>query len=666
MDIVKEAEKLFKKDRDYWEAKIYPSARDDLHFLSDDEYAQWNKEELERRVKDGRPALTIDQLGQFINQVANDIRMNTPSINIIPDGEGADQETAEVIKGIIRSIEYESCADNAYDLAALNAIQCSIGFIRVDHEYEGDNGFDQKLCIKRVVNPLAIYLDSESVEVDGRDARHGFVLDSMTVGAFKRKYKDKEPKSFGDETPRDKITDDDMVVVAEFFKADETEKEIGALESGEIEDAQDGVEYKSRRTVKKRTIRRYILSGKDVLEETTFPSEYIPLIPVYGKEHWVDGKREVHSLIRKSKDAQRQFNAWKSLETELLMKQPTATYMAVEGTTDEYADAWNGETNERVLRYSQKDVNGDSAPVPQILPPPPVPTGVVNAALQCVDGIKATMGIYNAGLGQKSNETSGVAINQRKVESDVATFHFSDNLVKSITQVGRVCVSGLRTILDTPRVMRMIGEEDQPKEVAINGAAFVDGQKRHFDLTRGTYGVRVITGASFTTKRQEAAEFYTQLVTKSPDLMAVMGDLMFQNMDFAGAPAMAERMKKVVDPKFLEEGGDPQAAQVQELAQGLEQAKQVIVQLQEQLQAKQENTQGQMQLEVAKLQAQVQGEQEDRQMKKEELMVNAQIKARELDLKEQELLLKAQAQAASERAQLVQASTPQMQEAPPA
>jgi hypothetical protein len=663
-EIVAQAQKLFKKDKAYWEAKIYPSARDDLHFLSDAEDAQWKQEDLDYLKTKKKTALTIDQLGQFINQVANDIRMNTPSITIIPDGEGSDTDTAEIVQGRIRAIEYESCADNAYDLAALNAIQCSIGFIRVEHEYESNSGFNQKLLIKRVVNPLAIYLDSESIEVDGRDARHGFVLDSMTIGAFKRKYKNAEPKSFGDETARGEEKEDEMITIAEFFKLDETQKEIGALESGEIEDAQDGVDYKAKRTIGERVVRRYVMSGKEVLEESVFPGEYIPIIPVYGKEHWIDGAREIHSLIRKSKDAQRQFNVWKSAETETLMNYTSANYITAEGTIDEWIDDWNGDTNSKVLRYSQRDLNGLQAPPPQVVPPPPIPVGFINAALQCVDGIKATMGIYNAALGQKSNETSGVAINQRKIEGDVATFHFSDNLVKSITQVGRVLLSALQVIYDTPRVIRIMGQEDKPKEVGINGQ-MTEGQERSFDLTQGTYGVRVITGASFTTKRQEAADFFTQLATRSPDLMSVMGDLMFENMDFAGAPAMAARMKKVVDPKFLEEEGNTQAAQVQQLSQSLEQAQQVIAQLQEQLQAKQENEQGKMQLEMAKLQSQIQSDQEERQIKKDEMMINAQIKERELAIKEQEILLKAEELKANHEAQMVQAAQFQQQGAPP-
>lgn len=623
MDIVQEAQELYEKDKSAW-ASIYRAAKDDLKFLSDDDDAQWDPQALAARRAKGRPALTIDQLGQFVHQTANDVRMNTPTINVIPSGMEADQDTAEIFKGLIKNIEYSSQADTAYDTAVTSAVKCSIGFIRVDHDYADEVSMDQELLIKRVINPLSVYIDSNSVEVDGSDAKHGYIIEEIPVTEFKSRFKGKDVASFGEAIREFK--DDEKVKICEFFKIVEETREIGAKEDGSIEDKQEGMEYKNSRKIKRKKVMRYTLSGKEVLEETRFPGKYIPIVPVYGEEAWEDGKRKLHSLIRKSKNAQQMYNYWKSLETELLMKQPQASVMAAVGQIEDFATDWQNPDKPAVLRFHYNDAKGNPVGAPQRLEPPVIPSGVVNAARATVDDIKATMGIYNAALGQKSNETSGVAINQRKIEGDMATYHFGDNLVKSITHVGRILVCAIPEIYDTQRVIRIIGEEEEPKEVGINGQS-VEGQEKSFDLSQGKYEVKVVTGAPFTTRRQEAAQFYSEIVSKRPELLEVMGDLLFKYQDFTGASAMAERMKKAINPKFIdEEDQDPEKLQMQ---QAMQEAQQMIQALQSQLQDKQQSEQAKNQLELMKLQQEAQQSQTE-----------AEIKMAELALKEKELELK--------------------------
>lgn len=598
MSILETAKSNFKNDKDAW-SKIYEKAKDDLHFISDDPYAQWDQKDYDSRVKTGRPALTIDQLGQFVHQVANDIRMNTPSINVIPSDVEASEPIAEIFKGLIREIEYHSNADDVYDTASLNAIRCSLGWIRVDFDYDG-KGFDQRLVIKRVFNPLSVWIDFESVECDGRDAKRATVIDRLTIDDFKKLYPGKTPSCFEDPEKEQDLRDGgELISIAEYFEIEERAETITS-EDGE-----------QTREVINKTVKRYILSGQDVLEESTFPGKYIPIVPVYGEEAWIDGKRQVYSLIRKAKQAQQMFNYWKSLETELLMKAPQAPVMAAEGQVEDYANDWKNPSKSMVLRYKTRDANGEPVGMPQRLEPPTIPTGVVNAARQTVDDIKATMGIYNAGLGMISNETSGIAIKRRQQEGDVATYHFQDNLVRSITQLGRILVCAIPEVYSNQRIIRILGMEDEPRNIGINGALAED-QPETIDLSQGEYEVRVKTGGSFTTKREEAAEFLSGLINVSPEMMSIMGDLMFENLDFAGAPVMAERMKKIIDPKFLDEDTDPQ---VMALNQAL-QEQQVVVQ---------------------ELQGALAQSQQELQSKQAELM----IKGQELQIKQAELQAKA-------------------------
>lgn len=646
-DIIEQAQDGYQDAKAYW-SQIYQLAKDDLRFLSDKEGSQWDDRSFAKRKAKNRPALQVDKLTQYVNQVSNDIRMNTPSINVIPHSGGADIETAEIYQGLIRDIERNSNADDAYDYAVNSAIKCSIGFIRVDHRYKDSGTFDQELYIERVVNPLGVLLDPCSVSPDGSDAKCAWVLDDIPTKEFKRKYPNANPVSFGSKSMS---KDSDTVTVCEYFKVKEEPIVLALLEDGSSVEFTEGmpVQPVDIRKAEKRVVYRYHMNGEEVLQETTFPGEYIPIIPVYGEEAWIDGERHIHSLIRKAKDPQRRYNMWASVEAEMLMKSSKATVVAVGGTTENYAEDYMNPDDAVVLRYDQTDSKGNQAPPPQINPGPQVPAGIVTAMMQAGEDIKATLGLYDAFIGQRSNETSGVAIRQRKMEGDRAVYHYGDNLVRSITQVGRVLVSAIPAIYNNPRIVSIVGKEEDTDKVGINGA-MVEGQERPYFLAEGQYNVRVTTGASFATMREEAAEFFQQVIQSQPALMQVAGDLMFKYMDFPGAQALAERIKKTIPPQLLDEGQqDPQVAA---LAQENEQLKQALAAMQQELQSKQadlqvkvmaeqndvQESQSKNQIELAKLQLEQQKLAMEFELKQAELA----LKARELGLKEQQAVMAAQ------------------------
>lgn len=625
--------------KDYWEP-IYDKARDDLHFQSDHEYAQWDEKDAIARRKSGRPVLTIDQLAQFVNQVSNDVRMNTPSIDIAPSGGGADQETAEIFQGIIRQIEYKSGADDAYDNAVNFAIKCGIGYIRVDHDYADFMSFDQELHIERIINPFSVLFDPESIKADGSDARFCFVLEKMKVEDFKEKYPKANPVSFAVQYDSEEFADD--VILAEYFYIEEQEVTL-ILVDGEarILKSEDEIEVGAvTRKSKIRVVRRCKMNGEEKLEETTFPGDFIPIVPVYGEEAWLDGKRHLYSLIRRSKDSQRMFNYWASMETELLQKSPKAHIIAVEGTTDDFAEDYINPDKSAVLRYKQTDSSNRPAPPPQMTPPVQIPTGIVNARQQTTQDIRATMGLYDAFLGQQDNAISGVAIAGRQREGNRAVFHYADNLVRAIAQVGRILVSAIPEIYDTPRVVQIIGKEETNDVVGINGM-FVEGQEHNYSLGKGSYTVKVTTGASFSTMRQEAAEAYQRIVSAQPELMQVMGDLLFKYMDFPGAQAISERFKKTMNPDIIDNEIDPQVMQMQmqnqQLQQGVQALEAHIAKLQKQLEDKQAEIQIKMQSE----QADAVNDQRKFQLELQKLQMEAQNKSAEISLKQQELELRA-------------------------
>lgn len=647
-DFIERVKALYKRDKDYWQ-DIYKAAEEDLYFQSDEEDAQWDSEALTNRRSSNRPTLTIDQLRQYTSKVINDIRSNTPEVKVIP-AKDADEKKAEIIQEIIRNIFYVSKADTCFDIAAAYQVKSSFGFIEVDHQYVDDDGFEQELVVLGVNDPHAIILDSDSVAVDGSDAKHYFKEITLSVEDFKEQYRDFDPESFEVEGLTCGTNGDDELTLLQFCVIEETERKIGLKADGTIEDYQAGVDYQKTRTVSDPKIKKYILSGKDILEETDFVGKYIPIVPVYGDQYWVRKKRYIDSLIRHSKDAQRMFNCWKSLETELLLKQPNAPFIAQEGTIENYKDMWMDPNSSAVLLYKGTDVVGNPAKEPRRLEPPVIPTGVVNASRSTIDDIKATMGMYGASLGERTNEVSGVAIDKRSLEGDMSTYHFIDNLNKSITQVTKILVNAIPDIYDTPRTVRAIDGEDRPRSIGINGD-IAENQKETYDLTQGSYDCRVVQGAPFSTQRQEASEFFNRIVASNPELMPVMGDLLFKYMDFAGANVMSKRMERFIDPKFAvnedeQEDYDPQKEQLKAIIAEGEGLMNELMQSNEVLAKQLEDKQAELQIKATSEQTKAQAEVNDKQVdemklalerEKNNMAYDLKIKALELKRKELEM-----------------------------
>jgi hypothetical protein len=310
----------------------------------------------------------------------------------------------------------------------------------------------------------------------------------------------------------------------------------------------------------------------------------------------------------------------------------------VAGFEHEYADP----TKANVLHYNVEDVNGNKLPAPQRVAPPQSAVGFINMSREAVDNIKSTLGMYSAAIGQRGSATSGKQEQIQQRESDVGNFHFPDNLVRSVTHVGKIIVCAMKEIYDTPRAVTMVDKEDNTKMIGINGHRVKD-QEEDYNLGEGSYDVRVKTGPSFTTQREAAAQFGLELATALPEMAPGFVDLVAKYRDGAGSAAYAARLKKMVDPKLLsdDERGesevDPQvAALTQQLEAVTAEAKAQIEALQAELESKQAETQVKMtdtRIKAGELEI----KRGDQQLKAQELQTKAVLEARKLDIDEAKL-----------------------------
>lgn len=589
-DIIKDARAAFDLAREH-EAENRREALDDIRFARLGE--QWPAAIRRDRELDGRPCLTINRLPAFIRQVVNDARLNKPSITCHPVDSGADPGTAEVFNGLIRNIEQGSDAEVAYDTALDFAVTGGFGYFRINTRYASDDAFDQDLVIERVANPFSIYGDPASAAADSSDWNTAFVVDAMSKAEFAARWKgadavDWEADAYGGVA--DPWREGDRVTVAEYWRREAVTRSILALSDGQVV-AQDlyeqqkavfdalGVSVVGRpRQVPSHRVVQRIMSGAQVLETIDWAGKYIPIVPVYGEELHVDGRRRLRSLVRDAKDPQRMFNYWRTVSTELVALAPKTPFIGRKGAFETDAVKW-ATANTQTHAYIEYD--GPEPPMRQ--PFVGTPVGAIQEALHAGDDMKNIMGLHDASLGARSNETSGRAIMARQREGDVSTFHYIDNLSRAIRHAGRILIDLIPKVYSTPRVLRVLGPSGEAQMAPVNQkfqAEVVDaaGQVRKiekiYDLGVGKYDVTVRSGPSFTSRREEAATQMIELIRAYPPAAPMIGDLLARNLDWPGADEIAQRLAAML-PEQLK-GAEPQVeqakAQMAKLVQALQAA----------------------------------------------------------------------------------------------
>lgn len=543
---------------------------EDLKFRSGEQWPQTVKME---RDLDGRPCLTINRTPQFIRQVTNDQRQNRPSIKVHPVDDLADVDTARIYQGLIRHIEYNSDAETAFDTAFEGAAIMGFGYFRVITDYVSPVSFEQEILVKRIRNPFSVYMDPNSKEVDGSDANWAFIIEDVPKEDYKAEYGSSELSqmeewaSIGDLRQEGWLTES-TCRVAEYFYKEFKDVTVCLLENGksieksELEELYpDGLPeglVVQERKAKVPVIKWCKINGLEVLEETTWPGLWIPIIPVLGDELDIEGKRVVEGVIRHAKDSQRMYNYWVSTETETIALAPRAPFIVAEGQIPkEYEYMWRtaNKKSHAFLPYKPIGLNGQPIAPPQRNSFEAPVQGITNARLHAAEDMKAVTGIYDSALGAKSNETSGVAIQRRNQQAQTSNFHLIDNLTRSIRHCGRILVDLIPKIYDTARTARIIGEEGEQEVVRINQEFDDEGKSKIYDLGVGKYDVIVDTGPSFATRRVEAAISMESMARSYPQLVQVAGDLMIKNMDWPGAHEIAERFKKIIPPEVLGEEG---------------------------------------------------------------------------------------------------------------
>ena len=577
--LILDAAKKFRDDaQDYWQ-EIYDQGLEDKKFVTI-KGAQWEGDAIAKRKAQGKPTLEINISRAYVQQQINTMRQNRPQAKVVPVDSGADPEVARVLEGLIKDVEESSNFEDALDTAAANQVHAAVGFYRIVTDYINEKSFNQEPRFKPVENPQAVLIDPLSKALDGSDMAKALVCEWVD--------KDQVIKEHGKDAVDDFETDadsdwsnytDKTVCIAEYFYKEQIADTLLLLNDGTIEFksvlleqvSEDELEQmiETERSTSRTKIKWAKVSGTKVLEKGVFPGQYIPIFPVYGEVTWVENKRHIFSLVHFAKDPQRLFNYWKSTEAHILQKnQDEMTIVDDRGIAG--FDEWRNPSSAAYLRFKATDDSGNVIPYPTKIGAAAPPVGILNASESAKALIPDILNMHAPQMGQDVNQQSGVAIGLLQRQSDTAQFHFQDNINKTIRHSARVLIGLFPILYDTEMVRRIIGADGESELVKLNAQPEnQDEQSKAIngvlnDMSLGRFDIRMDTGPSFNTQREQSFTLMMQLVQSNPSLFNIVADLIIMNSPLLNSKEIAERVKMLVPPQALgKDKIDPEQAKAQ-------------------------------------------------------------------------------------------------------
>ena len=564
-------------------------AVEDLKFLHEPG-AQWDEQSKSERG--ARPCYEFNKLRVTVKRIVNDMRANRPAGKVLGTEEG-DKDTAEILEGLIRNVWNVSDGDTVIDHSAEYQVGSGMAAWRIVTKYSSDTAWEQDIAIEGFRNPLCVYVDPAAQDPMYRDARYWFVVSKMAKEVFEEKYPKFETSDFEDGAEwddDDEWDDGEQVRIVEYWYKEPVRRTVLLLSDGRTVYAEEaaeltGVNVLRSRDVMTDVVRMCIASGSAILEEAEWAGSQFPFVMVHGERVCVDGKNMWWGVTRFAKDAQKAYNFSRTLAVETVALAPQAKWWATAEQASGHTEKW-AEAHKKNYPFLLFNADPKQPGAPQRMGGAEIPAALVQEIQIASEDIKGVTGIYDASLGARSNETTGVAIRARQQQGEIAVFNYMDNLSKGIRRTWEILIDLIPKIYDTPRMVRLLGVDGAEKFAQVNAINPLTGETVN-DLSRGKFDVTVTVGPSFATQRQEAAEIYMALGQSNPAVWQLAGDLIFKATDLPYSDKIAERLKTMLPPQIqqLEAQGKELPPEAQA---AMSQAEQAMAMVQQQAMAIQE------------------------------------------------------------------------------
>jgi hypothetical protein len=541
--------------------------------------AQWEGPLSEQY--ENKPKFEVNKIMLAVMRVVNEYRNNRITVDFVSKYGEENDKLAEACEGLYRADEQASVADEAYDNAFEEAVGGGFGAWRLRTIYEDEeNDEDDRQRIR--IEPIfdadsSVFFDLGAKRQDKSDAKHCFVVTSMTRAAYEDAYGD-NPASWPKTVHQYEFDwcTPDVVYVAEYYKVEERNETIRIFQTvaGEEERYTQtdfnndetleetllaiGTREIRQKKVKRKRVHKYIMSGGKVLEDAGYiAGKCIPIVPVYGKRWFVDNIERCMGHVRLAKDAQRlknmqlsklgEISALSSVEKPILTPEQVAGHQVM-WSEDNLKDYPYLLINPITDQNGNQAVSGPVAYTRSAQIPP-----AMAALLQVTEADMQDI-LGNQGNAEKMvSNISGKAVEMIQQRVDMQAFIYMSNFAKGMKRCGEIWLSMARDIYtEDKRKMKTVAatgevgmvELMQPTMNTETGEMILAN-----DMASAIFDVNVDVGPSSSSKKAATVRALTGMmqITQDPETLQVLGGMAMMNMEGEGiADANAYFRKKLL------------------------------------------------------------------------------------------------------------------------
>src|SRR3990167_7681592 len=534
--------------------------------------AQWEGNLAEQFAN--KPKFEINKVLLAVTRVINEYRNNRITVDFVSKDGSADERLADTLDSLYRADEQDSGAEEAYDCSFEEAVGGGFGAWRLRTEYEDEDEEEGPQRIRIIPIPdgdTSVFFDLDAKRQNKADAKHCFVLHSMTQEGYEAEYGDSPSTWPATVTEREfDWATPNLVYVAEYYVVEKVKTKVeiwqsidGSEERYTEDDFERDEELRDRLTAigsrqagekitKTRKVRKYILSGGKVLEDCGYiAGKNIPVIPVYGKRWFVDGVERYMGHVRPAKDSQRLKNMQLSKLAEISalssLSKPIFTPEQMAGHQMMWSQD-NIKDYPYLLMNPVTDANGQ----PAIIPPsytkvPEIPPAMA-ALLQLTEQDMAELMGNQQQADKMVSNISGKAVEMIQARIDMQAYIYMSNMSKAVRRCGEVWLSMAKDVyVEDGRKMKGVGRTGEINSVVLNKPVGVPGGVEYEnDLTAAKFDVAVDVGPSSSSRKAAVVRALTGLmaITTDPETVQVLGAAALMNMEGEGMDDLRKFYRK--------------------------------------------------------------------------------------------------------------------------
>jgi hypothetical protein len=321
----------------------------------------------------------------------------------------------------------------------------------------------------------------------------------------------------------------------------------------EEEDLQEAIEeivargfaLKKEKKIKTVQVRKYILDGRQVLEDCgRIAGKHIPIIAVYGRRFFVDGIERFMGHVRMAKDAQRiknmQLSKLGEIAAQSSVEKPILTPEQISGHEVYWED-------DAIKNYAYLLLNpvmgadGSKTPMGPIgyTKPPQVPPALA-ALVQISEQDLAEILGYNQQQEKMVSNISGKAVELIQSRVDQQAFIYLSNFGKAMRRSAEVWMEMAKELYtEKRRKMKAVDKYGEVGQVELMKPEIdkeSGAMKYSNDLSRAKYDVTFTVGPSSESKKQAIVRGLTGMmaITQDPETQNILASAAMMNMEGEG------------------------------------------------------------------------------------------------------------------------------------